>query len=213
VRPTVLALALLTAGGCGRQASRSQDPADSADLQVARADVADLIPMTATPVEDLSGDVLEHTELLRIGRDFGKREFEIALDAWVAHERPGELALVRLWWARTDRDLERSPFGARSRRHFEIEDERIEPAHWRIHLVADDKVFTFDIEIDVEGRPTAFATVRSPEGTRIERCKVERGELKARRFVGVAAGIDELAVICRDADGMTRHGQLAWTTR
>jgi hypothetical protein len=206
-----LALALLLVGSCGRPSSRFQDPADSGDLQVAEPEVAELVPMVATPADQLSNDVLEHTELLRLSRDFGKREFEVALDAWVDRRRPGELALVRLWWSRVDRDLERSPFGSRSRRHFEIDDDRVTPAHWRVHLLADRKVFSFDVRIDDGDAPAAYATVRSSDGQRVEHCRVQRGELQARRVVGVPAGIDGIAVVCTDSEGATHEGHVAWT--
>ena len=156
-------------------------------------------------------DQLEHTELLRLSRDFGKQEFEIALDAWVDRARPRELAAVRLWWARPDRADERSPFGTRTRRHFEIIDERLAPDHWRINLVSDRKVFAFDIRIEDEGRPVAHASVRGLDGRHVERCRVERGELKARRVVGVPAGIDELMVSCTDADGTPMQGTVVWS--
>jgi hypothetical protein len=205
------ALALLSACSCGRPTSTSQDPADAGELQVAQADVAELVPMAATPVEQLSTELLEHTELLRIGRDFGKRDFEIALDAWVDRRQPEELALVRLWWARVDRDLERSPLGARTRRHFEIEDDTVAPDHWRIHLIADRKVFSFDVEIAEGGTPAAYAAVQSSQGVRLEHCRIERGELQARRVLGVAAGVEAIAVSCMDAEGVTRAGHVAWT--
>lgn len=201
-------LALLVTAGCGRPAS---DPNDPGDYQVAAPDVADLVPLEATPAQALSTEALEHTELLRIGRNFGKQEFEIALDAWVDRERPRELALVRLWWARGDRDLERSPFGSRTRRHFEIDDSRIAPDHWRVNLIADRKVFSFEIQMDENGKPAAYAAVRLPGGETIDRCRVDRGELQARRVLGVPAGIDDLAVACTAPDGVPRQGHIAWT--
>jgi hypothetical protein len=205
------ALALMTTVGCGRPASRPHDPADSGRFEVAQADVAEQVPLVATPADALSTETLEHTELLRIGRDFGKREFEIALDAWVERDSPRELALVRLWWARVDRDLERSPLGPRTRRHFEIESDRVASDHWRIHLVSDDKVFSFDVELDDAGKPEAYAAVQSLDGDRLAHCRVDRGEIEARRVIGVVAGIDRLAVQCTDPTGSTRSGHVVWT--
>jgi hypothetical protein len=203
-------VACLAITSCHRP-TEPRDPAEHGEVRAAETPVEDVVPMETTPLAELSTETLEHTELLRLGRDFGKQDFEIALDAWVDRRRPRELALVRLWWARIDRDLERSPFGSKTRRHFDIADERLAPDHWRIDLVSDRKVFSFDIEIDPEGKPAAHASVRAEDGQHVEHCRVDRGELLARRVLRVPAGIEALAVVCKDAEGTLVRGTVIWT--
>ena len=49
------------------------------------------IPNEQTPAAALSTATLQHTELVRITRNFGKSNFEIALDAWTPIENPREI--------------------------------------------------------------------------------------------------------------------------
>ncbi len=169
------------------------------------------IPMAATPVTDLTTQQLRHHELLRIERDFGKPHFVIALDAWVTTTEPSRLADARLWWSRTDKADERSPFGTGTKRHFEIAYDQPAEDRWDVHLVSDDKRFTFHIEVDRDGAPAAYATIKTTQGT-IEHCRATTGVLHARKVLGLPVGIDALDVDCTDADGKPQRGSVAATS-
>jgi hypothetical protein len=185
---------------------QSPDPGDLAPPPVVDAP-AERLPMARTPPSELSNDELLHTELLRIRRNFGKEQFEIALDAWVAAAAPGQLADLRLWWARTDRDGERSPFGEGTRENFTIEYETPASDRWRVHLVSDRKRFTFDVEIGEDAVVRAFADVMVG-AQKIQHCRAVEGELQARRLLGAPIGIKKLELTCIAADGTQLHGRM-----
>jgi hypothetical protein len=191
---------------CGCPGSRAPGPGDSsppppADLEVER------IAMAATPATELSTEQLQHTELLRIARNFGKDTFQIALDAWVPTAAPDRLADVRLWWARSDRDDERSPFGEGTKSHFEIEYEQPAPDHWRVLMKSGGKTFAFDVEVGEGGAPQAFAEVEVG-GRKVAHCRTTSGTLHARRLLGAPIGIRKLDVRCVDDEGTTHEGSV-----
>lgn len=166
--------------------------------------------MQATPVGELATPQLAHHELLRISRDFGKAHFVIALDAWVTTTDPARLADTRLWWSRTDRDNERSPFGPGTKRHFQIAYDQPSENRWDVHLDSDDKRFTFHIEVDDEGHPHAYASIDTTQG-RIDHCRTSTGVLHARKVLGLPVGISALDVDCTDDDGKPQRGSIAAT--
>lgn len=192
---------------CGCPGAHAPPPGESSPPPPPNLEV-ERLPMAKTPVTELSTEELIHTELLRIGRNFGKTTFEIALDAWVAADVPGELADVRLWWARSDRDLERSPFGEGTKGNFEIEYEQPATDHWRVHIVSGGKRFTFEIEVGDDGKPRAYAEVETGAGT-IRHCHATAGVLHARRLLGAPIGIKKLEVRCTDDDGTAHEGSVA----
>jgi hypothetical protein len=203
----LMALMAMTATtACGCPGSRAPGPADSsppppADLEVER------IPMAATPASALSTEELAHTELLRIARNFGKESFQIALDAWVPTAQPDRLADVRLWWARSDRSGERSPFGEGTKSHFEIEYEQPAPDHWRVLMKSGGKTFAFDVEVGEGGVPGAFTEV-DVGPRRIPHCRTSSGTLHARRLLGAPIGIRKLDVQCVDDEGTSHQGSV-----
>lgn len=163
--------------------------------------------MAATPVTELSTEQVTHTELFRIARNFGKDTFEIALDAWVPTAEPDRLADVRLWWARTDRDGERSPFGEGTRSHFEIAYEQPAPDHWRVLMKSGGKTFAFDVEVGTDGVPRAFVDIEAG-ATKVPHCHARTGTLHARRLLGAPIGIRKLDVTCIDDQGTTHEGSV-----
>lgn len=166
------------------------------------------IPNGQTPAAALSTATLQHTELVRITRNFGKSNFEIALDAWTPIENPREIADVRLWWAMSDRDGERGPFSAKSRDHFQMTYERLAPDRWRVDLGSDRHVYRFWIEYDETGVVAAFADVVGDAGESFEHCRVTRGTLAARKIFGAPVGIRDFEVTCIDAEGSQRSGNM-----
>jgi len=170
--------------------------------------VTTAIPLEATPADRLSNTALQHVELCRIARNFGKENFEIALDAWVPVEGDREIAEVRLWWARTDRGAERSPFGAKSRDHFDITYERLASDRWRVDLQSDRKLFVFMIELDDTGAPAAFADIETDGAGTITHCRLVGGTLQARKLLGAPIGIRGFDVACVDDDGHDQRGRM-----
>ncbi|MBC8069796.1 MAG: hypothetical protein IAG13_15775 [Deltaproteobacteria bacterium] len=204
VRRLPLSLLLLCACSCARngEGTTGPDPDETPTSYVTTA-----VPHEATPAQDLSKPALQHTELCRIARNFGKENFEIALDAWTPVEGEREISEVRLWWARTDRGLERSPFGAKSREHFDIRYERLAPDRWRVDLGSDRKTFVFIIELDDTGTPAAFADVDTDAGN-VPHCRLLGGTLQARKLLGAPIGIKAFDVSCVDDGGRKRSGRM-----
>ncbi len=204
-RSQVLLLCLVgSSAACPRTGSDTNGPEDD---EAPVAPVPGMLPNVKTATTALSTTALHHTELIRITRNFGKSNFEIALDAWTPVETPREIADVRLWWARPDRDGERSPFSEKSRDHFEMTYERLGPDKWRVDLGSDKHVYRFWIEIDETGSPAAYADVDA-DGGRVEHCRVVRGTLLARKLFGAPVGIRDFEVSCIDAAGAERSGTM-----
>lgn len=196
---------LLCVVGCPRNGSDSNGP-EQDDVPLTAPVGA--LPNVKTPGTALSTASLLHTELVRITRNFGKSNFEIALDAWTPVENPREIADVRLWWALSDRGGERGPFSAKSRDHFDIVYERLAPDRWRVDLGSDKHVYRFWVEFDDTGAPAAFADVEEAGGGRIEHCRVTRGTLAARKLFGAPVGIRNFEVTCVDGEGGERSGSM-----
>jgi hypothetical protein len=201
-----MTLAVVLACGCPRNGSDSNGPDDPPPAVTGGLERVG-IPEEATPVEQLSNDVLHHVELARISRNFGKEHFEIALDAWTPADGTREISDVRLWWLRTDKDAQRSPFGKKSRDQFEIDYDRLAADRWRIGLESDRKRFEFLIEYDETGKPAAYADVDGDDG-KIEHCRVESGTLQARKLLGAPIGIKGFEVSCVDDGGRTHRGRM-----
>lgn len=165
------------------------------------------LPNVKTPGNALSTAALQHVELVRITRNFGKSNFEIALDAWTPIDNPREIADVRMWWTVSDRDGERGPFSDKSRDHFDITYEKLAPDKWRVDLGSDKHVYRFFIEYDETGSPAAYADVDADDG-RVSHCRVTKGTLAARKLFGAPVGIRDFEVDCVDAQGKQRSGNI-----
>lgn len=169
-----------------------------------------VLPMTATPVAALATPTLRHDEALRIRRDFGQPDYEIALDVWGPGDAaPASITDVRLWWARTSKGDERSPFGPRLRRAIDVQLRPDGDDAWMLRLLGDHK--RFDLRIEVDGAEAAvFADIVTDEGTRIEHCRATTATLQARRLFGIPIGIADFAVTCRDDAGREHAGRVPW---
>lgn len=168
------------------------------------------IPRATTPAAALSTPTLAHTEALRIVRDFGKPDYQIAVDAWRTKSESTSIADVRLWWVRTSGADERRPFGARIMKYLELDFEVDGPDRWEVTMVGDKKLFEFTIELGEEGRLAAYADVMTERGTLARHCRATRGRLIARRFIGIPIGIERLEIDCIDQKGEARHGELPY---
>lgn len=191
--------------GCPRNGSDSTGPDDDPPTTVVNGTT---LPLTKTASTALSTPTLVHAELVRITRNFGKSNFEIALDAWMAVDDPRQIADVRLWWVRPDKEDERSPFSAKSRDQFDIDYEQHADGTWRVDLGSDRHKYRFAIELDEAGAPAAFAEVDTTDAGRVSRCKVVRGELAARKIFGAPVGIRDFEVECIDAAGTQLRGTM-----
>lgn len=191
--------------GCPRNGSDSNGPDDDDGTPVVTA--PGVLPNVKTPGNALSTAALQHVELVRITRNFGKSNFEIALDAWTPIENPREIADVRMWWAVSDRNGERGPFSDKSRDHFDIDYEKLAPDKWRVDLGSDKHLYRFFIELDETGTPAAYADVDA-DGGRVEHCRVTKGNLAARKLFGAPVGIRDFEATCVDAEGNERSGNV-----
>lgn len=167
------------------------------------------LPMVTMPAAELGVDGFKHVEVLRIRRDWGKREFEIVMDAWVPDDDPTRVETVRLWWFKTNKNGERGPFSAKTKRHFDIVYSRPDDARWKVEMVADDQRYTFMVEADEEEGATAFGTVVLPGGKRVDGCRVRGGEIHASKVFGLPTGIKDFQVKCTGRDGAEHEGDLA----
>ena len=203
--PLFLAFALCIAQtGCSCSTRGSDHPVDTSTAEPTTPEV----PLVTTPAADLEVDGLEHVQVLRITRDFGKETFEIVMDAWLPDQDPSKLELVRLWWFKTDKNGERGPFSESTKRHFDIAYKRVDAGTWKVSLIADDKSFVFNVTADEKGKVSARSTVVSGDGE-VEDCDVTSGALRSKKFLGVPTGIDELRVECTGPDGKQHSGRLA----
>lgn len=165
------------------------------------------IPEAETTCDALSTGGLAHREVLRIDRDFGKPEFDLVIDTWTAEHSPGELFDVRLWWVKTSADDRRSPLSTRARKWVDIDTTENSPEHWSVKVRGDKKEFRFEIELGDDGETHAYADVVTDSGKRVKHCRVAKGELKARKLLGIPVGIDALFVDCIDGAGREHTGR------
>jgi hypothetical protein len=193
----------------GTTACRRADSSGPADHSVERrATDGSGIESVQTPADRLSNGQIRHTELVRIARNFGKSHFQIALDAWTSTGDPPEITDVRLWWARTDRDGERSPFSAKSRTHIDVEYERLSAQQWSVDIRSKGVRFRFSVELDETGLPAAFADIQRHDGSVLLHCRVRHGKIAARKFLGAPVGIDRFEVVCVDDEGAEHEGRM-----
>ena len=168
------------------------------------------IPRETTPAAALSTPTLAHTETLRIVRDFGKPDYQIAVDAWRTKNETMSIADVRLWWVRTSGRDERQPFSPRIMKYLELDFEAEGRDRWDVTMVGDKKQFEFTVELDENGRLAAYVDVLTARGTLAQHCRATRGRLIARRFIGIPVGIERLEVDCVDPEGQRRKGELPY---
>jgi hypothetical protein len=196
--------------GCGAFEAEDAPEQPPRPRDSSPTDVQVVVPPVTTPFDQLDVAGYDHHEVLRIVRDFGDRNFEIALDAWTeegANGAPKPIVDVRLWWAKLHAGQERGPFGPSVRGRMRIETAPDDDGSWAVRIIADGKVFAFTVHPDEQAIPRAFGTVVTPGGA-VEHCRAESARLRARRVVGVPVGIDRLEVSCTDGDGEAHAGHL-----
>lgn len=202
---TFLAIALCVAQvGCSCNARGSAPPGDKPAPEPATQEV----PLVTTPAADLAVPGLDHVQVLRIQRDFGKETFEIVMDAWLPDGDPAQLELVRLWWFKSDKDGERGPFSESTKRHFDIAYKRVDDGTWTVDLIANKKHFEFTVTADQKGGVSATSTVVVSGDKKIEDCDVQSGALRSKKILGVPTGINALLVECTGPDGTRHSGRL-----
>lgn len=166
------------------------------------------IPSGPTAAGELSAPGFAHQEVLRIDRDFGKPYWELAVDGWVTEAPPRRVEEMRLWWVNTDDADRRKPFSRTLRRHVKFEFTRRSDDGVDVRLAGDGKDYRFVVERDPKGAPkgalAAFTDVELADGSLVHHCRVARGRLTARRFLGVPIGVATLKVRCTDGTG-TQH--------
>lgn len=194
---------------CG--AHCTQDGADSSPAVPASTPppAAFELPLKNTSPEEIAPAGYKHALVLRIRRDFGKRDFEIAMDAWMPDETPEHVDAVRLWWFKTKKDGERGPFSKKTKRNFEIGYQRQDEQSWNIVLgLSDGRHFTFLVRSTGEHNAAAFADVTKSDGTIIAGCRITDAEIHAKTTLGITTGIKDLAVTCVDSEGVEHSGAL-----
>jgi hypothetical protein len=165
------------------------------------------LPEREIACDALSQGGLEHREVIRIDRDFGKPEFDLVIDAWTTEQRPDALFDVRLWWVKTTAEDRRSPLSSRARKWVDIDNTEIADNHWRIRVRGDKKEFRFDVELADDGRSHAYVDVETESGKRVKHCRLAEGELRSRKLLGLPIGIDGLYVTCVDGAGREHSGR------
>lgn len=194
--------------GCSCSTRGSDPPGDKPGVKSAAEPASREVPLVTTPAAELEVPGLDHVQVLRIQRDFGKETFEIVMDAWVPDEDPAQLELVRLWWFKSHKDGERGPFSDDTKRHFDIAYKRVDNSTWTVDLIAKKKHFEFTVTADKKGGVSAKSTVVSGDKT-VEDCDVHSGSLRSKKILGVPTGINALDVECTGPDGTRHSGHLA----
>ena len=170
--------------------------------------LASVVPWTNVPVAKLAPKGYEHQQVLRIDQDFHPNDdYEIALDAWISEKQPDAIAAVRMWWLDTGTKNERSPFGKGVRRHIDIKYDQVADDAWSVRIKQGRKEYRFDVHLGSRGKIQAFADVATTSGT-VERCRVKKSRLVARKVLGLPAGLKRLDVTCRDQEGKNRKGHV-----
>ena len=83
------------------------------------------VPPRVTPIVELAtAERLRHAEVIRIERDFGRKNVDVAIDAWMPAHDGRRIAGVRLWWSD---DVDRYPFSDRLRERLGIRYRRVRP--------------------------------------------------------------------------------------
>jgi hypothetical protein len=167
------------------------------------------VPYVTTETADLSPSGVEHGEVLRIDRDFGKPSFDIVVDAWRASTAPDNIVDVRMWWVETTQGDQRSPFGEKVHRYIELEYEPHGQDKWHVTLRGDRKEFGFEVAIDDAGQAIAITDVKTEDGL-VSKCRATSGRLVARRLMGIPLGIKRLEITCVDAEGLEHRGELPY---
>jgi hypothetical protein len=178
-------------------------PSPSASTTVA-------IPRGRTPAAKLATPALEHHEVMRIDRDFGKARWEIALDGWMPRTRTDRIEDIRLWWVDTEDADARKPFNAHLRRFVALTYDRDPGGHLAVRLEGDRKAYRFTVEQHAGGALSVFADVKLADGTTVPHCRAERGRLLARRMWGIPIGIAALNVTCVDAEDRVHEGAVPY---
>jgi hypothetical protein len=168
--------------------------------------VAAIVPWTKVPAAQLAPKGYQHQQVLQIHQDFHPNDdYEIALDAWVADQKPNAIAGVRMWWLDTATSNERSPFGKGVRKHIGINYEEQDDGDWQVKITQGRKEYLFEVEMNERGAIQAYADVVSGSDT-IEHCRVDDSRLVARKVLGIPAGLKGLDVSCVDGDGKKHKG-------
>ncbi|MEM6295423.1 MAG: hypothetical protein AAGA54_29385 [Myxococcota bacterium] len=204
---TLLFIGSCVQAGCNPRASESL-ARRSAAVDSGPPTSTFALPLETMPAAALAVDGFTHVEVMRVQRDWGKREFEIVMDAWVSSEDPGRVEMVRLWWFKANKQGERGPFSEKTKRHFDIVYTRPDDARWVVDMVADDKRFTFVVQADEAHGISALATVTVPGGGQVENCRVHGGEVRASTVLGIPNGIEAFEVTCTGVDGVEYRGTL-----
>jgi hypothetical protein len=166
------------------------------------------LPYSRTPAAALQAPGLAHHEVLRIGRDFGDRNFEVVVDSWTSTAHPDALDEVRFWWVDGSNDDERSPFGKKLRKYIGMDLIPVSADDWTVKLRGDRKEFLFRVVLEPEGTVAAYGDVLTAEGRTVPHCRATHGRFVARRLLGIPIGIKRLDVRCVDAEGRTHDGEL-----
>lgn len=168
------------------------------------------IPQGPTALAKLSTPRFRHHEVMRIDRDFGMEQWEIALDGWLPHDSSARIEELRLWWVNTDDGDRRKPFSAHLRRYIEFGWARGGNGALAVRMAGDRKEYAFEVELDAAGTPAVFANVTLADGTIVRRCRCQSGRLIARRVLGIPIGISALNVRCTDAGAQPREGTVPY---
>jgi hypothetical protein len=171
------------------------------------ATASNVVPYTRMAASELAPDGYAHHAVLRIDQDFHPNDdYEIAIDAWVADDKPDSLTAVRMWWLDTSDADARSPFGRGVRRHIDIDYDQTDEG-WDIRIKQGRrKAYVFAVEL-TDGKAVASATVKA-DGQVIEDCKVKRSRLVAKKVLGIPTGLKRINVTCTDAEGTQHKGSV-----
>jgi hypothetical protein len=77
-----------------------------------------------------------------------------------------------------------------------------------VTVTGDSKEFAFALELRDDSVIDVYVAALAEGGQVIPRCHVTRARLIARRILGVAAGLDHIAVECTDSFGHARAARI-----
>ena len=165
-------------------------------------------PAEKTPITALTAPGLRHAEVVRVRRDFGNPEVDIALDAWTPERGTRGIQHVRMWWSDA---VDRYPFEALALNYVSVHYRHFQADRWRVSVTGDGKRFVFSVRLHHD-QPTAFTTITAADGAKIRDCMVDDAKLYARRFLGIPVGVRALVVVCRAPDGEMHRAPVVYET-
>lgn len=162
-------------------------------------------PLRNSDPGELRAAGVDFRNVLTVTRDFGPEPEDIAIDGWVSRGTSPRLEEVRIWFVRHDERERRHPFTRKVLENMSIGYLQLDDDAWKVGFAAGSQQYLFDVALDERGEAAIYGEVTVGRST-IERCRITRAHMVAKRVLGVPVGFRRLAVTCIDEQGRRQRG-------